>query len=142
MKQLVSSCLLFLISIASFAGPSINEKHQVYTIDGTTAEQLRTQMLEHGLIDHGRRVDAMTHWYIKWHYTWHYDNPTENPCYVTHAQVRADISYAIPEWANIQERAPALQTHWKNYINNLITHEEGHVGNAKQAASEIEQALL
>ncbi len=133
--------LLLLTSLAT-ASPTITEHTTYYKISGDTPAELRTQMNTLGPSDHATRVDAKTSWYITWHYNWHYDTPSHNPCYVTNVQVRGNITYLLPEWINQDQGNSALQTNWNNYLRNLTNHEQGHANNGKQAAIEIEKALL
>lgn len=133
---------LSLFATTAVANPVITERITYYKIYGTTAEQLRAQMNELGPVDHDKRVDAKTSWFINWSYQWHYDNPSQNPCYVTSVKVTGDITYLLPEWANESEGNSPLKTQWAIYIKNLFTHEGGHAQNAKLAAIEIERALL
>lgn len=139
MKRLIP---FFLLLNSVWAAPVIHENQSYYSIFGTNAADLRTQMNALGPVIDGKHFDSKTSWYVNWRYEWHYDNPSQSPCFVTKVTVTADIKMMIPSWVNRDSGNPLLQNKWDTYLVNLKNHENGHVSNGKRAAIEIENAML
>lgn len=141
-KTLLAISLIYCLSSTISAQPVVNEHESDYQISGNTADQLRAEMKALGPMTSSGRFDAKTDWFIHWHYNWHYDNPSQNPCYVTSVSVSADITHFMPQWINKSAGTPELQDKWNTFITNLTTHEHGHDINGRQAANDIEKALM
>ncbi|MEO8401359.1 MAG: DUF922 domain-containing Zn-dependent protease [Gammaproteobacteria bacterium] len=132
-------CCLFFVSITTLAEPIPHEAESMYKIQGSTAEELRTEMNHKGIYDQDRRYDADTRWYIKWRYDY---NEGRDQCSLSKVQVTVDVTYYLPLWVDYKNADPALQNRWNDYMTNLRTHEIGHAENGKNAAVEIETTLL
>ena len=140
MKVIITSLLLLLLSL-SHATPVIDEQYTTYNIEGANSAELRKQMNQLGPTVNGQHFDARVHWYISWHYSWS-KNPNDEHCYVGQVDVKAQIIHIMPKWTNQESASSNIQDKWTHYLDNLSTHEEGHANNGKQAATEIETALL
>ncbi|WED42311.1 DUF922 domain-containing Zn-dependent protease [Legionella cardiaca] len=136
------SCfLLFFSATTGFSTPAIFKSKTFYSINGITAEELRQQMNSLGPIVYGAHFDAKTTWHINWQYTWHYNNPTQNPCYLTAANVTVNITMLLPQWLNQDSASPVLKAKWNTYLIALENHEQEHEVNGIKAAEEIDAAL-
>jgi predicted secreted Zn-dependent protease len=132
--------LLFFCSAVIYAAPVINEQYSNYKITGDTADGLRHQMSTLGPSDiAAEHFDASTRWYIQWQYSY---QPDANGCYLTKVNVKVDIIYHFPEWADYVSANDGLRSHWDTYMRNLKTHERGHAENGREAATAIEHALM
>ncbi|WP_010652910.1 DUF922 domain-containing protein [Fluoribacter dumoffii] len=133
---------LFAFNLKIHAVPTVNNLQTFYKITGVTEQELRQQLNDLGPISMGRHYDAKTSWYINWNYKWRTDNEREKGCYLTEVNVTADIVTLLPAWENKNYGSSEPRLKWENYLANLIRHEEGHGNNGREAAAELEEALL
>ena len=132
------AALLLFVSTA-WAEPTVTVKTETYDIYGTTARELREQMILFGVTwRDGRKYDALTTWFTRWQYTW---ESGVYACEITGAQTSVEVLYRLPRWANEEEAAPALRNRWERYMANLMVHENGHKDLGIAAATEIEEAI-
>lgn len=122
----------------AYATPIINDNVETYKIYGATANELRQQMNENGIYDHGGRFDANTSWYVKWDF--HYQDSSVG-CSLSDITVSVDITMHLPEWADKQDANDPLQEQWVRYLTLLRMHERGHRDNGIKAARDIDYML-
>jgi predicted secreted Zn-dependent protease len=117
----------------------ISTSRVFYNIAGSTADQLRSQMNQHGYRDDdGNHWDAYTDWYVSWSYT--YSQNTEG-CSAVDIQVEVDITFIFPIWDMPSNVSQDLATKWDDYVTSLQIHEDGHRDIAVQAACGILEEL-
>lgn len=139
MKQTFICCtILLLISFTTFSysEPEIQESNVYYNIQGNTLEQLMNEMHHKG----GRTVGAAwTDWQIFW-------DPetakTEEGYIVTKSNTKLVLKYKYPKWTDEANGPKELRDKWANYCKNVVIHEEGHGAIAKEAAIEVDKAIL
>jgi predicted secreted Zn-dependent protease len=115
--------------------PTISIKKVYYSINGSTATQLRQQMNQLGPIDsnENRHYDATTKWYVRWSYR--YSN-TNNRCKINSINVSTEVTYTLPKW-NPPQTSSALNQQWNRYIKALQVHESGHKDHGIAAGNEV-----
>ncbi len=66
--MMTCSLVIFSGTAISQSTPRISIKYDYYSIHGSIAAQLRSQMNQLGYLDKstGRHYDAYTRWYVKW----------------------------------------------------------------------------
>lgn len=132
------SALLALASPA-WCEPTVTVKTETYDIYGTTAKELRNQMVLFGVTwRDGKKYDALTTWFTRWNYTW---ESGVHSCKITGVRTSVEVIHRIPRWVNPDQAPPALWSQWERYMENLLLHERGHRDIGIAAASEIEAAI-
>lgn len=138
---LVLTPALLLINNLLSAAPTIDEQRNYYPIHGSNSQELRAQMNTYGPLVKGKHFDGQVKWYVHWNYHWFHDLGKQN-CAITSVDVSVLIQHSIPQWENAAESDKETQDKWRNYLSHLELHESGHATNGKQAAEDIEKALL
>ncbi|WP_088891747.1 DUF922 domain-containing Zn-dependent protease [Leptolyngbya ohadii] len=118
----------------------VSVRYDFYPIDGRTADELRSQMLEYSPVKDasGNSFDALTHWHIQWNFRF---NRTRNSCSARAVNTRLDVTFTMPQWKAAQPISSALQSEWDEYMKALTLHEDGHKKNGVEAAQAVLQAL-
>lgn len=118
---------------------NINVTHSTYQIEGSTAEELREQLDQHGVEDeYGERFDGHTQWQIVWSYPYHQDAGT---CSIGQVEVIAEITIMLPEWEPPEGAPKTLISSWEEFVGALRAHEEDHQDISIEAAGQIYEAL-
>ncbi len=121
------------------ANPIVETETEYYTIQGSTAGELRTQMNELGIKDpDGKTWDGFTNWHIEWRF-WY--KKTRDGCRMTEVKTWVNAKYTFPKWQSRFTASSDLIDLWDRYITALQIHEEGHLDIAVDAATRIEQAI-
>ena len=110
-----------LASHCAIADPATTVHTTFYSINGSTAAELNSQMKSRG--PHGNW--AYTRWYVRW----------SGSC-----QVTLEISHTYPRWTNEREAPGSLQRSWNHMMSRLQLHENGHAQHGKNAATEVERS--
>lgn len=139
--QFILTPALLLISSLLSATPTVDEQRTYYPIHGSNSQELRAQMNTLGPLIGGNHFDAQVNWFIHWNCHWYHDLGKQN-CAITSVDVSVLINHSMPQWENAAASDKATQTQWNNYLSHLELHESGHATNGKQAADEIEKALM
>jgi len=110
-----------------------------YEIGGSTANELRAQMNQQGPLDplESARYDARTDWYISW--TW--PGYGSSDCDLSKTTVSYDIKVTVPHWKPASNVDPKLIEQWNRYLNNLSTHEQGHVDSIVKNYPRVKDAI-
>lgn len=131
--------LTFFFSSMLQAAPVIHETYADYQITGHSVDALRAQMSMLGPMDVAdKHFDASTKWAVNWQYRY---QMVDHVCYFTKVNVKVDVTYHFPEWSDYLSGSEALQYHWDNYMQHLMTHEKGHAGHGILAATTIDNTL-
>jgi predicted secreted Zn-dependent protease len=130
-RLLAGVALVLAVSIARAEHPQI----AYYDVSGNNAQALRRQMNANGPLDHGKRFDAHTDWYVKWNYRY---RPTASGCEFTSVDVSVTGTIKLPRWIHADDASSALVKKWDKYLAALRVHEEGHYAHGVSAAKEIE----
>ena len=130
-------CLLLVTEVV-LANPSINERETTYPIYGSTVQELRQQMDQHGPRDQMTQYNASTTWYVKWNYKL---DETSTSCRMAKTDIQVDILYYFPEWKNYPAAQPVLRNKWDLTMQQLRAHEREHGNNGKRAGVAIKNTL-
>jgi predicted secreted Zn-dependent protease len=138
--SILSACgTVKAVQVANDLQPNISINRTHYEINGTTADELRSQMDQLGPEDEfGQRHDAFTEWYIDWSYPYSIVN---KDCATGPIEVTITITSTFPKWNNPQDASKELVNKWNAYLSILQTHEDGHKQIAIDAGNEILRTL-
>ena len=95
-----------------------------YQIEGSSAEQLRTQLDKLGPLDEsGQHFAAKTDGNLSW--TWSYSEGG-GQCSLHDISAELEISFTLPRWTPPAEAPAELVDKWNKFTAALQTHENGH----------------
>ena len=120
----ISIGMAFAIIIAPqplSAKPAVTIRTNYYPVQGTTVEQLRTEMNRNGPMGNW----AYTNWYVSW----------SAPCKVT-----LRVVYTYPRWINRDAASASFRQYWDKFMASLQVHEKGHEQNGRNAAPAVDKA--
>ena len=116
----------------------VNEKFELYDIDGKSADQLCQQMRTHGTKWHdGATYAAETTWDIHYDYDIFYE---DGRCSVKSVKTAVEIVYHLPRMVT-SAPGSALAVAWDRFMEHLKRHEFGHKDIAVKAAAQINGIL-
>ncbi|MEP7135543.1 MAG: DUF922 domain-containing protein [Chloroflexota bacterium] len=127
------------VPIAAISIQIPNATMVYYEISGSTVNELRSQMNQQGPLDpiEGGHYDARTDWYISW--TW--PGYGSSDCDLSKTTVSYDIKVTVPHWEPASNADPKLIEQWNHYLNNLSTHEQGHVDSIVKNYPRVKDAI-
>jgi predicted secreted Zn-dependent protease len=139
---MITSSLMAVISDIALSqdAPIISIKNNNYTIQGSTAAELRQQMNKLGHVEKstGKHFDGYTHWYVSTNYRY---QPVGNQCKIYTATVKIDVTFTMPQWNASAKSSSDLKKRWHRYINSLQTHENGHKNHGISAGNDVLRSL-
>lgn len=117
----------------------VKETFDFYDIDGTTREELLSQMNQSGTSwNDGKVYAALTTWDIRYHY----DITTMNGrYYLSSIGTDVGIVFHLPRLVSSAKTPEGLILTWNTYLGNLKTHEFGHRDIAVSIGQDIYQTL-
>ncbi len=120
--------------------PLVSDIYEYHNICGCCEKDVQCDMMQKAIRwKDGNAYDSLTRWKMKWGYGYNHDS---NYCYADSFRITLDIVIQIPRWVCMGNSAPqSLRDKWDVYIEDLISHENGHRALAKQAAEEITRAV-
>lgn len=124
-----------VLALATSTAHAEDPQIAYYDVTGNDAQALRQQMSAKGPLDHGKRFDAHTDWYVKWGYRY---RPTATGCEFISVDVSVTGTILLPRWSHTDRASSALVQKWDRYLAALRLHEEGHYDHGADAAKEIE----
>ncbi len=129
------------VSFAQSPNHQVSAQTVYYSITGSTANELRSQLNQRGVIHppNGERYDAYTNWYVRWNYRY---QTQASRCRISSANVHTDVKITLPRWTASSSISPALKNKWNRYIQALQVHENGHKQNGIDAGKEVLRTLL
>ena len=132
--------LWFITSAPAAADPLIRMHTSYYYVDGTSASVLAAQIDQNGPPDAGgKRYAGKTKWDVQWKFKHEQQGVT---CAIKGVAVAVGIAQTLPRWRGEAKGAPALKTRWRQFVDALTRHEDGHKQHGLAAGKEIETALL
>lgn len=137
-KKIVLSMVLAALCGTGHAAPIATVKESYYSINGSTAQELRAQMRKLGPTENSTPYDAYTKYYVKWRY---HLSASQNGCQLTDIRVSVDTSHIYPRWDDYDNGSARLQANWSRYFAKLTAHERQHARHGSNAASEIDAML-
>lgn len=139
-SRLLAAVLLCLPAGYVYAEPVERFTTTYYDVTGHTAGEIRRDMdWQSPFRVLGKNYVAETHWRIDWQYR---SREVKTSCVIESVQVDTYITVTLPRLRNVQEVDPAVLARWQSYIRAVRKHEHGHTEIARQAARELERALL
>lgn len=99
-----------------------------YKVNGNTIDQAKRQIAQCSPIENGKFA-AVTVSTINWQFAY-YRDPWTNQCKLSNVAVGVHTGFLYPSWSN------ANQT-WHTFIQNTVTHEQGHAERDLAAANAI-----
>ena len=116
----------------------VNEKYDLYDINGKTADQLRKEMRQRGTKwNDGATYAAETSWDIRYDYDIFHE---EGRCSIKSVKTDVDIVYHLPHMVSSAPDSE-LTVLWGEFFGHLKRHEFGHKDIAVKAAAEINEIL-
>jgi predicted secreted Zn-dependent protease len=137
-KKKLLALAFALHSVAASADPIATVKESYYSIQGTTAPALRSQMKMLGPLDNGKHFDAYTKYHVQWRYEF---DQSDGACKLTNIHVTVNTNYIYPRWENYFSATSAMQSNWNTYFARLSAHERKHGEHGVNAANEIDTML-
>jgi predicted secreted Zn-dependent protease len=144
MRDFLQSLLLtvFIIVITTSpvdAAPTVTEETVYYNVQGTSADELRTQLNKLGV----KESDGKTYYgYTNWNVSWRYLSGSDRTnCRITSVQTTVRIKFTFPKWIDRSKAPDELRQKWDKYITALERHERRHRDIAAEAAVQIERAI-
>jgi predicted secreted Zn-dependent protease len=116
------------------APAAANATFAYYEVSGTTAAELYTSMRQAAPLE----GFGQTRWDVSWSMRW---LPTAGVCRATLVQVTLRTEVRLPHWEPGPGASPELVAQWRAFVENLRSHENGHLEIAVAAAREVEREL-
>ena len=116
------------------APAAANATYAYYDVTGATAGELFTSMRRQAPIPGFGR----TQWDISWTMRW---EPSGGVCRVTQSHVTLRTEVRLPRWEPGPDAPPELVSQWRTFVENLRSHEHGHLELAVAALREVEREL-
>ncbi len=119
--------------------PRVHGLYDYYEISGTCEQELKSDLIGKACrFTDGKKYDSLTRWRIGWDYT--YDK-SGGLCAAEDFHLTVDIIVRIPAWLHRASASPALVDRWEAYVEQLKTHENGHLDKIVQAADDLTRAV-
>jgi len=119
--------------------PELREKREYYTITGGEEKDLREQLTRKGTAwSDGKKYDSLTTWHLEWGYEHDW---SAQSCNAEAFQASAEVTIRYPEWIPTDDAPQELVDKWKEYLANLVLHEEGHRDMVLEAVGDITNAV-
>ncbi len=121
------------------AAPAVPEETVYYNVQGTSADELRTQLNKFGV----KGSDGKTYYgYATWNVSWRYLCRSDmTNCWITSVQTTVRIKFTLPKWIDRSEAPEELRQKWDKYITALERHERRHRDIAVETAFQVERAI-
>ena len=116
----------------------VSDPTSYYRIYGNNSDQIESQVRQCAPTTNGSdgaEFAAETSYSLNAQYNWAEDS--SGYCRVTGAKVGLHINMILPQWQPNADSEAGLAVSWQTYINNLTTHENGHVAIDKQYAAQL-----
>lgn len=117
----------------------VSARQLYYTIEGTTAPQLVSQIRQRGpLWNDGNRYEAM--------HTWKMNRSlgitqVDDRCILASPQIEVETDITLPQWEPPLDATIDLMLNWNKYTAALEKHEDGHQAIVLEAGTEALQRL-
>lgn len=132
LKCVMLSLLISLLPVKVFA--EISSQTNYYPIIANTAKELDAQLSQ----KNRNGFHADTQWRIQPRYRF---KKMANGCEVAESNINLTVTYTMPEWQNKKDASAELQEKWNRWYANLLSHEENHGFNGRQAYNDIKQGI-
>jgi predicted secreted Zn-dependent protease len=132
--------IFFLFLVGQAAHANVNEQfnYDYYTVNAEPNRTLLSVITEASPIhENGHTFHGHTSWYVKWHFHWH--QAADGRCRMTKVDTDLTATIQLPRLVN---PTASQEEQFNRYLDALRTHELGHYENGKEAANEVDQAIL
>ena len=132
--------ILFVLSVCQTAGATVNEHldFQYYTAQADPNRSLRNILNDASPIrENGALMHGHTSWHVRWRFRWH-----ESPggrCRMTEVNTDLTAEIKLPRIVNATAKQ---EDQFNRYVAALRVHEMGHYEHGRQAAMDIDRAIL
>ncbi len=109
-----------------------------YQVAGTSAAEIRANLLSESTPADGRRYDALTNWEVHW--TFRYER-RDSFCGLAAASITVAIEVRLPDLATPDSLAPDVLARWQAYTSALEAHELGHVDRETSVLQDLKDAF-
>ncbi len=137
LSSLLAACLLGM-PFPGLAEVVLSEHVEHYLLDGTTAEDLRSQLSQRGPTARGQSVAGITRHALSVQY-WRRQNG--DACEAYGIRVELVVTMRLPRWRPRHAPAQALADQWSRLEHGLRIHELGHRDNGVAVARELDARL-
>jgi predicted secreted Zn-dependent protease len=127
---------------SALAQPSFGTKSSVsvttnfFTVTGTNRADLMASKLEARPWKTKMPYDATTEWRIHWNCKY---SPRGGQYRLDALEIQTVVAVTLPRWIPPVDADSRLIRRWNQYVNDLGTHEQGHVALARQATAEFQR---
>lgn len=125
-----------LLGSATLVSAEVNEETEetYYEVEHEEGDSLSDAITDASPIEGG--YHGYTKWYVSWRFKWEYD---ADSCWITDVTVNFSATVTLPE---LYTDDPRAERRFNRYLTALREHEEGHIDNGRQAAEEVDEAVL
>jgi predicted secreted Zn-dependent protease len=131
--RLIATCERWTLRLEPLADPNLTYEveEQTYRVRGRTIHELAAQadQAQDGWA-------AFADWRTDWRFWW-LDSGTS--CDVTEGEVELQARITYPAWRPPAGVGPGVVAHWQRFMDDLTTHELGHITIALQGANAIDE---
>ncbi|HWH47226.1 MAG TPA: DUF922 domain-containing protein [Burkholderiales bacterium] len=133
--------VLWFIAAAPVPAEPLTRIHtSYYYVDGPSASVLAAQIDQAGPAGaDGRRYPGKTKWDVQWKFKHEQQGVT---CIMKQVAVAIGIAQTLPRWRGEAKGTAALKIRWRQFVEALARHEDGHKQHGLAAGREIETALI
>ncbi len=115
-------------------GLQLSPRIHQYSVAGSTADELRDEMVRLGPKEGDRPFPGYTKWNVRWQFG--YESLADR-CALTGVTVFLDLTTTLPRWRRSADAPTALVGKWERFVAGLRTHEDGHGRIAVDAARKV-----
>lgn len=130
-----SECAAWTLRLIPLADPELaySVARRTYPVRGESLEKLAPQT---------RQVRGRFAAYTRWDTDWTFGlRQLAGGCDVLGGDVRLSARVVFPEWRQPEDPAAGVARRWQRFLDNLETHELGHITIALQGADAIDELL-
>lgn len=123
---------------APLAQPGVNqvtEAPQYYQVYGSTLQQIRSQLRSCAPNGYFASTNYRLNWSFKSQIL------SSGQCQISDVRVGMHVIVQYPSWQPDQQANAATRQQWNTMMQNLVTHEQGHVSRNTQVANELVSSL-
>lgn len=130
----------WFVAAAPVPAEPLTRMHTIYYyVDGASASVLAAQIDQTGPAADGKRYAGKTKWDVQWKFKHEQQGVT---CTMKQVAVAIGIAQTLPKWRGEAKGATALKMRWRQFVEALVRHEDGHKQHGLAAGREIEATLI
>jgi predicted secreted Zn-dependent protease len=138
MLRALCSGLIFLVSQNSTAEVKASLDYLYYTANANSGGSMTAILARSAPIyPDGTDYFGRTNWHVTWHYRWHFN--ADDACRITESTTELTAAITLPRLVNGTTTQVDLMN---GYLAALRVHELGHFNIGREAADDIDRAIL